>query len=93
MKLLIRNLSRNTTEETLRQQFETFGPVQSCQLVLDKKSGVSKGFGFVSMPKAGDAKAAMKHLNSSSLDGNTIRVKRAEEKPAESASPDDAASE
>ena len=80
MKLLIRNLARTTTEKELRTLFEAFGAVQSCNLVLDKKSGLSKGFAFVQIPKAGAAKAAMKALNGSLLDGNVIRVKQAQEK-------------
>ena len=78
MKLLIRNLSRTTTEAQLRAEFEAFGTVQSTSLVLDKKSGASKGFAFIDMPKAGEAKAAMKHLNGGQLDGTKIRVKKAE---------------
>ena len=78
MKLLIRNLSRTTTENELRTLFETFGAVQSCNLVLDKKSGLSKGFAFVEMPRPGEAKLAVKSLNRKIVDGNTIRVKYAE---------------
>ncbi|MDH5517455.1 MAG: RNA-binding protein [Gammaproteobacteria bacterium] len=80
MKLLVRNLSRSTTETELRSVFEGFGSVQSCHLVMDQNSGGSKGFGFVEMPKAGEAKAAMKTLNGKDLAGNKIRVKKAEEK-------------
>ncbi|MDH5571249.1 MAG: RNA-binding protein [Gammaproteobacteria bacterium] len=78
MKLLIRNLARNTTEATLRAMFEAHGTVQSCTLVLDKETGISKGFAFVEMPKPGDAKAAIKNLNFTEVDGNRIRVKKAE---------------
>ena len=78
MKLLIRNLARTTTEAQLKTLFEGYGAIQSVNLVLDQQSGSSKGFAFVEMPKAGDAKAAMKHLNGSLLDGNKIRVKKAE---------------
>lgn len=81
MKLLIRNLSRNTSEARLRSLFEPFGTLQSCHVVMDPVTGVSKGFGFVEIPKAGAAKAAMKALNQSEVDGNKIRVKRAETKP------------
>jgi len=81
MKLLVRNLARTTTETALQALFEAHGTVQSCTLVLDKKSGVSKGFGFVEMPKQGEAKAAMKTLNGKDVDGNKIRVKKAEAKP------------
>lgn len=62
MKLLIRNLARSTTEEELLHLFEPFGTVQSCDLVMDKDTGESKGFGFIEMPKQGDGKAAMKSL-------------------------------
>jgi hypothetical protein len=82
MKLLIRNLSRTTTEAELKALFEAHGKVQSCNLVMDNKTGLSKGFGFVEMPKPGEAKAAMKSTNGSELNGNTIRVKKAEDKAA-----------
>ncbi len=81
MKLLVRNLARSTTVDELRELFESYGAVQSCNLVMDEKSGGSKGFGFVVMPKVGNAKAAMKNLNGSELAGNKIRVKKAEPKP------------
>lgn len=78
MKLLIRNLSRTTTEEELRAMFEAHGAVQSCTLVIDKETGISKGFGFVEMPKPGEAKAAVNTLNGKDVAGSKIRVKRAE---------------
>ncbi|CAG1020784.1 hypothetical protein MTYM_00523 [Methylococcales bacterium] len=80
MKILIRNLSRITTEAELRKMFEDHGTVQSCSLVQDKETGVSKGFGFVEMPKPGEAKAAIKLLNNQEVDGSKIRVKKAEAK-------------
>jgi len=79
MKLLIRNLDRNTSEEELRKLFEAHGSVQSCNLVLDKDTGKSKGFAFVEIPKAGEAKAAMKNLNAKKIGENIIRVKKAED--------------
>jgi len=78
MKLLIRNLARSTTEDELRTMFAAHGGVQSCTLVMDKKTGVSKGFGFIEMPKPGDAKVAMKNLNGKDIAGSKIRVKKAE---------------
>lgn len=85
MKLLVRNLSRKTSEEQLRALFSPFGKVQSCTIVMDQKTNISKGFGFVEMPKAGEAKAATISLNSKEIDGNKIRVKKAEDKkPANS---------
>jgi len=78
MKLLVRNLDRNTLEAELKTLFEAYGTVQSCVIVQDKESGKSKGFGFVEMPRPGDAKAAMKNLNNSDVGANKIRVKKAE---------------
>ena len=60
--------------------FEAYGSVQSCTLVIDKSSKLSKGFGFVEMPKQGEAKAAIKNLNGTDVVGNKIRVKKAEPK-------------
>jgi RNA recognition motif-containing protein len=80
MKLLIRNLDRLTTEDELKKLFEAFGVVQSCSLVVDQDTGKSKGFGFVEMPKPGEAKAAIKKLNEKTVGSSKIRVKRAEEK-------------
>ncbi|WP_419414339.1 RNA recognition motif domain-containing protein [Pontibacter sp. JAM-7] len=82
MKLLVRNLDRTTTEDELTQLFQQFGNVQSCKLVIDPSSGISKGFGFVEMPKTGEAKAAMKNLNNKLVGGNKVRVKKAEDKKA-----------
>jgi len=81
MKLLIRNLARSTTETELQTLFETYGKVQSCKLVIDKKTGQSKGFGFIEMPSPGQAKAATKNLNGEDVAGSKIRVKKAETKP------------
>ena len=78
MKLLVRNLSRKITEPELRTLFEAYGTIQSCTLVKDKKSGESKGFGFIEIPKVGEAKAAMINLNDKEVDGFKIRVKKAE---------------
>ncbi|MGF1764378.1 RNA recognition motif domain-containing protein [Aliivibrio kagoshimensis] len=85
MKLLVRNLARTTTEEELQHMFETHGTVQSCSLVIDQATGKSKGFAFVEMPKAGEAKAATKALNGTSVAGNKLRVKKAEDKAASDA--------
>ncbi|MDH5485612.1 MAG: RNA-binding protein [Gammaproteobacteria bacterium] len=78
MKLLIRNLARSTAEAELQALFAAHGLVQSCTLVMDKATGDSKGFGFVEMPRQGEAKAAMKSLNGKDVDGSRIRVKKAE---------------
>lgn len=88
MKVLVRNLDRETSEQELQLAFEAFGKVQSCDIVKDSNSGLSKGFGFVEMPKPGDAKAAVKTLNDSKLGANKIRVKYAQDKPADTPTPE-----
>jgi RNA recognition motif-containing protein len=80
MKILVRNLARTTTDTQIKELFTQYGAVQSCTLVMDDKTGLSKGFGFVEMPKPGEAKAAIKNLNDIELDGSVIRVKKAEAK-------------
>ncbi|MBV1909806.1 MAG: RNA-binding protein [Kangiellaceae bacterium] len=80
MKLLIRNLDRLTTEEEIKDLFQEIGAVQSCDLVMDKESGKSKGFGFIEMPKVSEAKAAIKKLNNTAVGSNRIRVKKAEDR-------------
>jgi RNA recognition motif-containing protein len=82
MKILVRNLDRSTTEDELNALFVAFGGVQSSTLVLDKDTGVSKGFGFIEMPNAGEAKAAIKTLNNTTVGSQIIRVKKAQEKSA-----------
>ena len=85
MKLLVRNLARFTTENQLLGLFEAHGKVQFCTLVKDKETGKSKGFGFVEMPKPGEAKAAMIAINGTDIDGNRVRVKKAEDRPEDNA--------
>lgn len=80
MKLIIRNLDRQTTEHELKGLFQKFGAIQYCTVVMDAETGKSKGFAFIEMPKAGEAKAAMKEMNYQTVGENKIRVKKAETK-------------
>jgi RNA recognition motif-containing protein len=80
VKIIIRNLSRNTTEPEVNDLFSAFGEVTSCDLVMDKVTGGSKGFGFVEMPNDKHAKYAIKNLNDKTVAGSRIRVKVAEER-------------
>jgi RNA recognition motif-containing protein len=75
MKLLVRNLSRTTTEQEIATLFSTHGTVSACDLVLDQKTNESKGFAFVEMPKEDEAKAAIENLHETRLAKNRIRVK------------------
>lgn len=78
--MIIRNLARSTTEKEIKALFMEHGTVQSCDLVLDKATGKSKGFAFVEMPKHGEAKLAIRSLNNIAVANSRIRVKRAENK-------------
>ena len=80
MKLLIRNLDRDTTEEELSSLFEKYGTVKSCTIVMDKEKGSSKGFGFIEMPTFDEAKKAISKLNNKAVGGKKIRVKKVENK-------------
>ena len=75
MNILVRRLSRKTTEEVLHKLFAPFGEIKELNIVLDEKNGKSKGFGFVEMPDNKAAKEAIKRLNNTLLDGERIRVK------------------
>lgn len=78
MKLLVRNLSRSTTEQEIRILFSPHGKVTECNLVLDQQTGKSKGFAFVEMPNESEAQAALKSLHESKVANNKIRVKIAQ---------------
>jgi RNA recognition motif-containing protein len=78
MKLLVRNLSRSTTEQEIRTLFSTHGSVTECDLVLDQKTGKSKGFAFVEMPNEREAKSAIATLHETRVANNRIRVKIAQ---------------
>jgi len=75
MKLLVRNLSRSTTEQEIRVLFSEHGAVKECTLVLDQETGKSKGFAFVEMPNEAEAKKALKSLHEVRVAKNRIRVK------------------
>ncbi|MCP4988928.1 MAG: RNA-binding protein [Colwellia sp.] len=78
MKLLVRNLTRTTTEQEIRVLFSAHGSVTECNLVLDQETGKSKGFGFVIMPDEAEAKAALSALHETRVAKNKIRVKIAQ---------------
>lgn len=78
MKLLVRNLSRSTTEQEIRILFNSHGSVTECSLVLDQLTGKSKGFAFVVMPNESEAKAAISALHEARVAKNRIRVKAAQ---------------
>ncbi len=81
-KIYVGNLSYHTTDDTLRNTFSQFGDVVSANIIIDRYTGNSKGFGFVEMSSDQSASAAIAGLNSKELDGRQLRVNEANEKPA-----------
>ena len=77
MNIYIGNLSREVTEEDLRQAFEVFGQVESVTVIKDKFSGESRGFGFVEMPIEAEAQSAINDLNGKELKGREVNVNKA----------------
>jgi RNA recognition motif-containing protein len=77
MKLYVGNLSFDTGESDLRSAFEAHGTVDSVAVVSDKYTGRSRGFGFVEMNNAEEAKTAMNELNEKELDGRKLNVNEA----------------
>lgn len=74
MNIYVGNLPYKTVKEDLQDAFEQFGEVESVDIIVDRRSGRSRGYGFVSMPNEGEAKAAVETLNGSELDGRNLRV-------------------
>jgi RNA recognition motif-containing protein len=77
MNIYVGNLSRETSEDELRQAFEAFGQVTSVNIIKDRYSGESRGFGFVEMATKSEAQAAINGLNGTSLGDRTLNVNEA----------------
>ena len=81
MNIYVGNLASEVTEGDLREAFEAFGQVDSAAVIMDKVSGASKGFGFVEMPEASEAQAAIDDLNDTELKGKAVIVNEARPRP------------
>jgi RNA recognition motif-containing protein len=77
MNIYVGNLSREVTEEELRQEFAAFGEVSSVNIIKDKYGGQSRGFGFVEMPSKMEAEAAITGLKGKTLKERTMDVNEA----------------
>ncbi|MEZ5308502.1 MAG: RNA-binding protein [Pyrinomonadaceae bacterium] len=80
-KLYVGNLSFHLTSDDLHQYFAQAGNVESARVIEDRDTGRSRGFGFVEMASAAEAKAAIEQFNGQDLDGRNIVVNEA--KPRE----------
>ena len=81
MNLYVSNLSFQTFDEDLRKLFSAFGKVTSANVITDRETGRSRGFGFVEMESEKDGQDAIKNLNMKHVDGQAISVSVAREKP------------
>jgi cold-inducible RNA-binding protein len=77
MNIYVGNLSSQTTEDDLRKAFEAFGQVESANVIKDKFTGESRGFGFVQMPSKQEAQKAIEQMNGTDLMGRTVNVNEA----------------
>lgn len=77
MNLYVGNLAYGVTDADLREAFSRFGEVTQVNLITDKFTGQSKGFGFVEMAKNADADVAIKSLNGTELQGRALKVNEA----------------
>jgi cold-inducible RNA-binding protein len=73
-KLFVGGLSWDTTDDSLKSAFESFGEISEAKVILDRNSGRSRGFGFVTFESEENARKAMDAMKDTELDGRTIRV-------------------
>jgi len=83
-KLYVGNLSYNVTNESLSAMFSSFGTVDSAQVIMDRETNRSKGFGFVEMSSGPEADAAIQALDGKDNDGRNLKVNEAKPKEARS---------
>jgi len=77
MNIYVGNLAYGVTEEDLKREFGAYGEVASANVIRDQYSDRSKGFGFVEMPQASEAQAAINALNGKDLQGRNLNVNEA----------------
>jgi len=80
-KIYVGNMNYNTTEDELQDLFQSYGDVKSVNIIIDRYSGQSKGFGFVEMENNDAAVAAVSALNEREFGGRRLRVNEAHDKP------------
>ena len=79
-RLYVGNLAFHTTEDTLQNSFAQYGEVVEVSLVLDRATGRSRGFAFVTMGTQEAAQQAIQNMDGAMLDGRSLRVNEAEER-------------
>ncbi len=79
-RLYVGNLSFHSTNDSIRDAFAQHGTVTDVHVVMDRETGRSRGFAFVTMGNNGEASSAIAAMNGSMLDGRALRVNEAEER-------------
>lgn len=74
MNIYVSNLNYRTESESLQELFEQYGEVSSANIITDRETGRSRGFGFVDMPNDTEGQSAIDALNETEFDGKTINV-------------------
>ncbi|MBT3468247.1 MAG: RNA-binding protein [Opitutae bacterium] len=80
MNIYIGNLSYNITDQDLQKLFEEYGKVDRSNVISDRETGRSKGFGFIEMPDQSEGQKAIEELDGQEVDGRNIRVNEARPK-------------
>ncbi len=81
MNIYVGNLSYGSNDETLRSLFEPYGEVVAVNIIIDRNTGRSRGFGFVEMGSDEEAKAAISELDNKEFEGRQLKVNEARPKP------------
>ena len=79
-KLFVGGLDWNTSDASLANAFAQYGSVSEAKVIMDRETGRSRGFGFVTFSDNGEASAAVSAMDGQMLDGRTVRVNEAQEK-------------
>jgi cold-inducible RNA-binding protein len=79
-KLFVGGLNWNTNDDGLRQAFTRFGEISEAKVIMDRETGRSRGFGFVTFAQDESADNAIREMDGSELEGRKIKVNQAEEK-------------
>jgi cold-inducible RNA-binding protein len=80
-KLFVGGLSWNTSEDGLKTAFTRFGSISEVKIITDRETGRSRGFGFVTFEQGDEAMNAVGEMDGTELDGRTIKVSEAQERP------------